>query len=143
METPLRLSAVTSIIFDTNVLISTFVYPGFSVAVYDYCAIHFDLYTSEWIINEFDEKMATKFNYSSERRKRIVDVIRERHTVVEPLNELPTDSRDPDDNYILQVALFVRASFLITGDEKHLLVLEKIGYTEIISPRAFFNRYIA
>ncbi|MEZ0487245.1 hypothetical protein [Fibrella aquatica] len=61
----------------------------------------------------------------------------------ERANQLPTDSVDPDDNNVLRVALFVNANFLITGDEKHLLPLKRIGNTEIISPRAFYEQYIA
>lgn len=143
MQTPLRLPASTSIVFDTNVLISTFVFPGFAANVYDHCALHFELYTSEWILSEFDEKMEHKFGYLLERRNRIINTIRERHTVIFPINNLPANSSDPDDNNVLRVALFVEANFLITGDEKHLLILERVETTEIISPRTFFDQYIA
>lgn len=133
----------TRIVFDTNVLISTFVFPGFAAKVYDHCALHFELYTSEWILSEFDEKMEHKFGYLSERRNRIINTIRERHTLIFPTNNLPASSSDPDDNNVLRAALFVEANFLITGDEKHLLILERVETTEIISPRAFFERYVA
>ena len=56
METPLRLPATTSIIFDTNVLISTFVSPGFAANVYDFCALHLELFTSEWILIGLSQK---------------------------------------------------------------------------------------
>ncbi len=139
----LRLPQATSIVFDTNILISTFVFPGFAAQVYDHCALYYDLYTSDWILNEFDEKLEYKFRYLPERRERIIETIRERHIVTFPTNGLPRDSPDPDDNYVLQVALFVKANFLITGDEKHLLALKQVGTTEIISPREFYERYIA
>lgn len=87
--------------------------------------------------------MEHKFVYLSERRNRIIDTIRERHTVIVPTNNLPANSGDPDDNNVLQAALFIKANFLITGDEKHLLILERVETTEIISPRTFFDRYIA
>lgn len=143
MGTPLRLPASTSIVLDTNVLISTFVFPGFAADVYDFCSLHFELFTSEWILTEFDEKMKDKFGYSPERRDRIIETIRERHIVASPTNDLPTNSRDPDDNNVLQVALFTNVNFLITGDAKHLLPLKKVGETVIISPRAFYEQYIA
>ncbi|MBO0951864.1 putative toxin-antitoxin system toxin component, PIN family [Fibrella forsythiae] len=133
----------TRIVFDTNVLISTFVFPGFSAKVYDFCVLYADLYTSEWILSELDEKMENKFKYHAERRQRISQAIRERHVVVDPTNRLPTDSVDPDDNNVLRAALFINANLLITNDEKHLLPLKRIGNTEIISPRAFYEQYIA
>ncbi|GAB4022228.1 putative toxin-antitoxin system toxin component, PIN family [Spirosoma koreense] len=138
----LNLSSSTRIVFDTNVLISTFVYPGFAADVYDYCALHFELYTSEWILTEFDEKLEHKFRYLPEQRNRIIDVIRERHLIVFPTNDLPTDVRDPDDNNVLQVALFVDANFLITGD-RDLLDLARVSALEIVSPKLFFDTYIA
>ncbi len=141
METPLRLPASTSVVFDTNVLISTFVFPGFAAEVYDFCAIHFELYTSEWILNEFDRKLENKFGYSSERRLRIIDIIRERHTVTVPNNTMPTDCRDVDDNNVLQASLFVSADFLIAGDID-LLDLNRIDMTTIISPKVFYELYI-
>ena len=141
MEAPLRLPASTSVLFDTNVLISTFVFPGFAAEVYNYCALFFELYTSEWILSEFDEKMEHKFGYLPERRNHIIDTIRERHIVILPTNDLPTNSRDPDDNNVLQAALFINADFLITGD-RDLLDLERVNTTEIISPKLFFERYV-
>ena len=58
--------------------------------------------------------MKDKFRYSSERRDQIIETIREKHVVVSPTNDLPTDSRDPDDNNVLRVALFTNANFLNT-----------------------------
>ena len=87
--------------------------------------------------------MRDKFSYTPELRNRIIDTIRERHIVVFPTNDLPTESRDPDDNNVLQIALFINANFLITGDAKHLLPLKKVANTVIISPRAFYEQYIA
>lgn len=119
-----NLSSSTRIVFDTNVLISAFVFSGFAAAVYDHCALHFELYTSEWILSELDEKMERKFGYSTERRASIIQTIRERHIVVAPTNILLSNSIDPDDNNVLQAALFIEANFLITGDAKHLQILK-------------------
>jgi uncharacterized protein len=69
-------------------------------------------------------------------------LIRERHEVILPTNELPINSVDPDDNYVLQAALFANADFLITGDEKHLVVLKQVAATEIITPRTFRDRFM-
>ncbi|GAB3498855.1 putative toxin-antitoxin system toxin component, PIN family [Spirosoma knui] len=142
METSPRLPASTSLVFDTNVLISTFVFPGFAADVYDHCALHFELYTSEWILSEFNEKLEYKFGYSSERRNRIISTIQDRHIMITPTNELPTASADPDDNHVLRAALFVKADFLITGDKEHLLPLKRVETTEIVSPREFHERYM-
>ena len=116
---------------------------GFAADVYDHCVLHVELFTSEWILSEFSEKMEHKFRYSPELRNRIIETVRETHTVASPTNDLPVDSLDPDDNNVLQVAVFINANFLITGDAKHLLPLKKVGETTIISPRGFYELYIA
>ncbi|RCR70302.1 putative toxin-antitoxin system toxin component, PIN family [Larkinella punicea] len=142
METRPSLLASTVIVFDTNVFISTFVFPGFSAKVHDFCAVNFQLFTSEWILNELDEKLGLpKFRCSIERRSAINEIIRIRHQVVFPDSELPTVCRDADDNHILQVAQFVDADFIITGD-RDLLDLITFEKTQILSPREFYNRYI-
>lgn len=142
METRPELSAATSIVFDTNVFISTFVFPGFSAKVHDFCAVNFKLFTSEWILDELTTKLELpKFRCPAERRSAVIHTIRMRHKVVLATNELPVACRDADDNHILQLAEFVRADFIITGDAD-LLDMLKFGETEIVSPRVFYERYI-
>ncbi|GAB3925335.1 putative toxin-antitoxin system toxin component, PIN family [Larkinella terrae] len=142
METRPSISASTVIVFDTNVFISTFAFPGFSANVHDFCAVNFQLFTSEWVLNELDRKLGLpKFRCSIERRSAINETLRIRHKVVVPDNELPSICRDADDNHILQLAEFVNADFIITGD-RNLLDLVQFDSTEILSPREFYDRYI-
>lgn len=42
---------------------------------------------------------------------------------------------DPADNFLLAMAEGGRADYLITGDARHLLVLERHGCTRIITAR--------
>ncbi|WP_460672677.1 putative toxin-antitoxin system toxin component, PIN family [Larkinella ripae] len=142
METRSNLPSFTSLIFDTNVFISTFVFPGFSAKVYDFCSIRFTLFTSEWILDELERKLALpKFRCSAERRATIIPTLRERNELIFPENELPSLYRDPDDNHILQLAQFINADFIITGDAG-LLELVNFDGTAILSPREFHDRYI-
>jgi len=54
------------------------------------------------------------------------------------LKRLPggIDSPDPDDAYLLAMAIVARADFLVTGDGA-LLSMRKIGVTRIVSPKSF------
>lgn len=45
-----------------------------------------------------------------------------RLTIISPTTVV-TDSPDPDDNYLLSLAVDAQADYLITGDKKHLLAL--------------------
>lgn len=144
METLLRLPASTSIVFDTNVLVSAFVYKKSAGQVYQYCAERYVLYTTEWVLNELRSVLGRdKFRLPVALQDEILEQVRTDAILVLPTNNLPTNSSDLDDNNVLRAALFTAADFLITGDEKHLLVLERVETTEIISPRTFFDRYVA
>lgn len=74
--------------------------------------------------------------------KAILSQVRADAQLVFPTNDLPTDSRDPDDNNVLQVALFMKANFIITGDHD-LLDLKEIEGVTIINPSTFYERYIS
>ena len=139
-----NLTPSTRVVFDTNVLISAFVYKKSAGQVYQYCAERYVLYTTEWVLNELRSVLSRdKFRLPVALQNEIIGQIRTDALLAFPTNNLPANSSDPDDNNVLQAALFVKANFLITGDEKHLLILERVEATEIISPRTFFDRYIA
>lgn len=143
MSSPLRPLASIAVIFDTNVLVSAFVFKGKASAIYQHCTERYTLFTTEWMLDELSDVLSRdKFGLPVTVQNTILDQIRSDSQIVYPTNELPIDSVDPDDNYVLQAALFVKAHFLVTGDTKHLLPLEKIGITEIISPNSFYERYI-
>ena len=133
----------TKILFDTNVLVSAFVFKKSAGQVYQYCAERYVLYTTEWMLSELRQVLSrNKFRLPESIQDDIISQVRADAQLVFPTNDIPTDSSDPDDNYVLRAALFVEANFLITGDEKHLLVLQRVEATELISPRAFYERYI-
>ena len=139
-----RLPADTRIIFDTNVLISVFVFKQEADKVYQYYSAQYNLCTTQWILNELQNVLGrNKFKLPQHLQNEIIDQIRIDSLLFELTNDLPTDSPDPDDNNVLRAALFIHAGFLITGDAKHLLPLKRVGNTEVISPRDFYERYIA
>ncbi len=126
------------IVFDTNVLLSSLLFPGFSTKVYDFCAAQYNLISSNWILEELEEKLTGKFKLSDEQAERYLSLLHERMAVVYPFNELPTICRDADDNHILQVADYIKADYIISGD-KDLLVLGNYEQTKIVSPRQFYD----
>jgi len=143
METPPRLPASTLVVFDTNVLLSAFIFKKFSGEVYQYCAERYMLYTSPWLVDELTKKLKSKkFKLPLLLQEIILEQVSKDARLVIPTNDLPTNSRDPDDNNVLQVALFVKANFIITGD-CDLLDLKEVGGVTIINPSDFYERYIA
>ncbi len=47
--------------------------------------------------------------------------------------------KDPDDNPILAIAIECKADFLVTGDKRDLLSMERVNNTPIISAAAFLT----
>lgn len=45
--------------------------------------------------------------------------------------------KDPDDNLILAIVLESKADFLVTGDKRDLLSMERIHMTSIVSAAGF------
>lgn len=129
------------ILFDTNVLISAFVFKGFSAKVYDHCALLHEMLTSYWILDELREKLMYKFNFSEAEVNVVLELITERTETFTPVNALPDILSDKDDNNVLRAAEFAKVDYLITGD-KELLNLQSFGNFKIISPRAFHDMFL-
>ncbi len=139
MSSPLRSQASISVAFDTNVL----VLKGKARAIYQHCTERYTLFTTEWILDELSDVLSRdKFGLPVTVQHAVLDQVRYDSQVVYPTDELPADFVYPGDNYVLQAALFVKAHLLVSGDTKHLLPLEKIGVTEIISPNSCYERYV-
>lgn len=64
--------------------------------------------------------------------------IKARLTILVPITSV-TDSPDPDDNYLLSLAIDAQADYLITGDKNHLLALSPYRGIGIIRLQAFLD----
>ena len=64
------------IILDTNVLIAALIARGTCHELLEHCAVRHDLYTSDFILNELQEKLIEKFDYSPELAAEAVGVVR-------------------------------------------------------------------
>ena len=129
------------IVFDTNVLLSALLFSGFSTKVFDFCVARYNLISSDWLLEELEEKLTEKFKLTDAQADTYMSLLRERMAIVHPFNELPEDCRDTDDNHVLQVADYMNVDYIITGD-KDLLVLERYKHIQILSPRQFYDFYI-
>jgi putative PIN family toxin of toxin-antitoxin system len=122
------------IVLDTNVLIAALISRGVCHEVLEHCVMRHVLFTSEFILEETQEKLIEKFDYSAELADEAVSVLRSRMKVV-PASRLESlVCRDPDDDNILAAAVSGECNCIITGD-KDLLVLKQYEDVEIFSPR--------
>jgi putative PIN family toxin of toxin-antitoxin system len=126
------------VVVDTNVLISAFVFGGNAERVLEKVLASGELISSAFILTELERVLKGKFEIPADKINRILTSLNQVARVLSPDAQLPNICRDPDDNFILQLAAFADADFIVTGD-KDLLVLEVFGKAQIVSPAVFLQ----
>src|SRR4051794_31963568 len=125
-----------NIVVDTNQFLSVFVFHGKLMRlVFDLVIdekIH--LYLSSRLKDEVREKLQF-FAVSKEGQKGVLSFIEDNGITVEPTIKIDVCD-DKDDNFNLELAETVNATYLLTRD-KALLRLKKWKQTEIITPEDF------
>ncbi len=137
---PVKVRAVV----DTNIFVSGFIHqeglPGQILVAWR--AVRFELITSA----EINEEILEVLNRPRIRERyhigdRIIDIgaiLYTHATLVEPKLRVKV-SRDPDDNKFLEAALQGRASYIVTGDKKDLLIMKEFKGIRIITPAQFIK----
>jgi hypothetical protein len=101
----------------------------------------FDLFTSEWQLEEFRRVSSypkLKPYIKPVEAGQMINSIRFSAQVYSTLPEIDL-CRDPDDNPILAIALESKADYLVTGDKRDLLSMQRIGLTPIITAAEFLE----
>lgn len=112
-------------VFDTNVYISAFIFPGSKAEEAYLYAVEgrIKLYTSVPILTEAARKLREKFLWSDENIVSALKHISKVATVLKPRKRINVLTDGPD-NRILECAREGKADLIITGD-KHLLDLKE------------------
>jgi len=133
------------LVIDTNILVSALLaatsLPAQLVVLWR--AGQFDLLTTA---DQLDELMrVTRYPKIRERLApavagRLVNDLRALATTLDKLPVVEVSS-DPDDNYLLALAVAGAADFLVTGDKRDLLGIAVYEGTKIITVRNFLAKY--
>lgn len=131
-----------SLVLDTNIYISAFIFKGKARDVLDIAIENkVDIYISEDILNEIKNVLQRKkFSLTNAYIHSILSEIEAITNLVFPENKINDICRDRDDHIILECAEKSLADFIITGDQD-LLVLKKYLKTKILSPSDFINNF--
>lgn len=131
------------LVLDTNILVSALLVEKSLPARLIVHWRHglFDLLTSAVQIDEL--MRVTRYPKIRERLSpplagRLVNDLRQLAILVEKLPKIAVAS-DPDDDHLLALAAAGRADFLVTGDRRHLLHLERYENTPIVTVRDFLG----
>jgi putative PIN family toxin of toxin-antitoxin system len=130
------------VVFDTNVLLSALLTPGGTSFRCLALARGGELQsvTCREILDEFGEKLRTKFGYSEGEAAAAANEVRKFSQVVEISGALRAVPNDPDDDKFLECAILGGAKHVITGDKKHLLKMQSYRGINILSPADFLAK---
>ena len=132
---------VLRVVFDSNVIISGFLFGGHPARLLEYTlgnSIH--AFTSLPILDEVrDVLQRPKFGLSSEQALTLIEELHDLCDVVTPTKRVRAISTDPDDNIILECAQEANATLIISGDS-HLLDLGRWKGVDIVSPVTAMRR---
>lgn len=131
------------IVIDTNIFISAVLspngtaYQAFSKAIKNFTIVHTDE-TYQKLSQRIYKPKFDKY-ISNQRREDFLASIRTKSQFIKTTFQI-TDCRDSDDNKFIELALEVKAKFLLTGDKDLLSLKTQTPYqTLMISPRDFLN----
>ena len=126
---------------DTNVLLSALAFPGSKPdqVLHRVRRGEVELFLSAFILPELERILRDKFRFTKRQIDERVRIIRRLATLVEPRERIAVAAARDDDNRILECALAARADYLVTGDKEHLLPLQSIGTTRIVTPATFLE----
>lgn len=112
------------VVFDTNVLISAFVFPGGAPESAYRAALsgRVTLVTSPPLLAELARVLADKFGWEEAMVEAAVGQVARIGTVVRPRDTLSVIELDPDDDRVLEAAREGSADVIMSGD-RHLLEL--------------------
>ena len=131
-------------VLDTNVLISSYVFPGGKPEAVYRLALEgrLEIGTSRTLLAEFGRVLDRKFGWNPDRVEAALAQMTRIASVVEPSETVQVVRADPADDRVLEAARAYGADVIVSGD-RHLLDLGAWNEIEIVSPAEFMARWNA
>jgi uncharacterized protein len=125
------------VILDTNVFISAFIFGGKIQNIFELLLDDsFELVTCEELNNEILDKLINKFKISETKFEIVISIFTK--SIDCKLKKIEKHTRDPKDDFLIQLAIESNADYLVSGD-KDVLILKEISGTKIILPSEFLK----
>lgn len=131
------------VVFDTNVLISAFVFPEGTVRELIDLSIKkkISIYVSNSIIFEYCNVLDSKFNWTKEEIKENIKFIGKIVEIIDTDIKVDVIKEDETDNKIIECAVAADVNAIISGD-KHLLNIKKYKNIPILKPADFLKKVL-
>lgn len=122
------------IVLDTDVLIAAALRGGFSEEILELASSLETLIISGEILAELRDKLATKFHWEGNDIDHYISYLQRISESVEITEKVFVTIKDPEDNKILECALYRKADLIVTSD-RDLLKIKNFRGIGIIHPR--------
>lgn len=130
------------VVFDTNIYISAIIFGGNPRQCLELVrSKEIDLFSSKSILLELADKLQNKFHWSAQEVIEIIKGISQFTNLISPQTTVELVKADPPDNRILEVALEAKVDYIISGDKKHLLSLNKFQNIPIFNAKQFLDTF--
>lgn len=130
------------VVFDTNVVASASFWRG---APFDCLAAwaqgRCKAVVSPALLAEYHETIGElRLDYPRREPVEWADALTESAELIFPTERATGATPDPGDEMVLECALAAKADYIVSGDKKHLLVLQEFHGIWIVSPSDFLRR---
>lgn len=135
-----------SAVVDTSVLVSAFLFPDsvpgrvLALAEQGGYALHFSAIILEEVRRSLhNPRLRKSYPYTDEQIATwYADLNAIGSAILQPLPDIESGCRDPDDDHVIAAAIAVKADYIVTGD-KDLLALGQYQTIRILTARAFLD----
>lgn len=130
------------VVLDTNVLVSALLFGGKPSRIVKLAKDGLiELVVSPFILTEFEEKLKSKFGYSTRGAREAGADIEVISRLIHPKSRIHVIQRKDSDNRILECAVDAGAQALVTGNMKDLRPLGSFQGVDILTPAEFLSKY--
>lgn len=130
------------VVFDTNILLAGVGWRGKPYRCLELARSGIvEGVTCPELLHELSEKLETKLDFSAEQiTDTLADLLSFLRLVTIP-NTLRVISADPADDRVLECAVVAGATYIVTGDRRHLLSLRDYQGISIVSAADFLAKF--
>ena len=126
------------VVLDTNVLISALFFDGIPERIFlAGLRGEIQLLTSLSLLEELGRVLKGKFKIDAHSVADTIELVKSVAEVVEVESHVRVILHPDGDNRVLECASDGKVALIVTGDTKHILLLEKYKGTKILSPAEF------
>jgi putative PIN family toxin of toxin-antitoxin system len=126
------------VVFDTNVLLSGVGWKGRPFKCLELARSgEVEAITCLEILSELAEKLTSKLSFATEQANDTILDLLGFLKLVSIDGTLKAVDADPDDDKVLECALAGSATFVVTGDRRHLLPLRSFHGISLVTPAEF------